>query len=390
MENKRTFSKRLAAWFGLGALMFGTYCGANMASGVYASAYIVTLGGGWAIVWCLMFAVIMSFFCVVGLDFVRAYKVTNYNEYYLALYGLHKPKSNPKLKIVVSTFFDIWTACLGVVTVAATIALFAELCNTLLGVSTFIAKVVAVALFALLTIYGAGFLRKFNTIMTVSLIVSLVAIMIAVITIRGDVLAERIGNFDIGLDWSGTTVAAHFAMFFSYCMTTASWGSSLSNYADQIRDKKDAIGSGVMIGVMVTLLFVITGIIVLPFMPEVMAGTPILMICQQYLAPVLTIFYWVAVMLSVVSTAPTFTYNFTNRWVQVWKTEKVSCRLKFFVLSASFLLACWLISSVGLLAIVQKGYVMLGNAALFTIALPMVISIYRVWKKDRAEKAAGK
>lgn len=141
---------------------------------------------------------------------------------------------------------------------------------------------------------------------------------------------------------------------------------------------------------MVTLLFVITGIIVLPFMPEVMAGTPILMICQQYLAPVLTIFYWVAVMLSVVSTAPTFTYNFTNRWVQVWKTEKVSYRLKFFVLSASFLLACWLISSVGLLAIVQKGYVMLGNAALFTIALPMVISIYRVWKKDRAEKAAEK
>ena len=390
MDNKRTTMQRLAAWFGLGALMFGTYCGANMASGVYAAAYIVTLGGGWMWVWLLMFAAIMSFFCVVGLDFVRSYKVTNYNEYYLALYNLNKPGSNKALKTIVSLFFDIWTMMLGVVTTAATIALFAELCNSLLGMPLVVAKIIAVVMFAILTIYGAGFLRKFNTIMTISLVVSLIAIVIAVINNRGEVLAERIGNFNLGLDWTGTTVAAHFSMFFSYCMTTASWGSSLSNYADQMHDKKDAIGSGIMIGVMVTTLFLMTGMIVLPYMPEVMAGTPILMICQKYLSPALTIFYWVAVMLSVISTAPTFTYNFTNRWVQVWKTEKVSRRVKFFVLSASFLAACWLISSVGLLAIVQKGYVLLGDLALPTMVIPMLISIYRVAKKDRAEKAALK
>lgn len=389
MEKNRTMKQRLVAWFGLGALMFGTYCGANMASGVYASAYIVTLGGGWAFVWLAMFAVIMSFFCVVGLDFVRSYKVTNYNEYYLALYGLNKPNSNHVLKTIVSLFFDIWTMMLGIVTTAATIALFAELCNSLLGVPPFAAKVFAVVLFAVLTIYGAGFLRKFNSIMTISLIVSLVAIIIAVISDRGDILAERIGNFNIGLEWSGTTVAAHFSMFFSYCMTTASWGSSLSNYADQMHDKKDAIGSGITIGLMVTLLFLMTGVIVLPYMPEVMAGTPILMICQKYLSPALTIFYWVAVMLSVISTAPSFTYNFSNRWVQTWKTEKVSRRTKFFVLSAGFLGTCWLISSVGLLAIVQKGYVLLGDLALPTMVIPMLISIYRVAKKDRAEKKAA-
>ena len=42
---KSGFAKTFSIWFGIGALMFGTYCGANMASGVYASAYIVTLGG---------------------------------------------------------------------------------------------------------------------------------------------------------------------------------------------------------------------------------------------------------------------------------------------------------------------------------------------------------
>ena len=136
----------------------------------------------------------MSFFCAIGLDFVRAFKATNYNAYYLALYGLHKPGSNPVLKTVVTVFFDVYTILMGLVTVAATVALFAELFNSLLGVPVFLGSVIAVLLFTVLTIYGASFLRKFNTVMTVSLLVSLAAILIAVIAVKGDVLAERIGN----------------------------------------------------------------------------------------------------------------------------------------------------------------------------------------------------
>lgn len=388
MENtKPSFWNSFKAWFGIGALMFGTYCGANMASGVYASAYIVTLGGGWAFVWLAIFCFAMSFFCTVGLDFIRAFKVSNYNSYYLALYGLHKPGANPVLKNVVTVFFDVYTILMGLVTVAATIALFAELFNSLLGVPVFLGSVIAVLLFAVLTIYGAAFLRKFNTVMTISLLLSLAAILVAVIAVKGDVLVQRLGNFDVGPDWGLTTVGAHLSMFVSYCFTTSSWGSSLSNYADQIKTKKDALGSGITIGVMVTVLFIVTGAIVLPFMPEASSGTPILMICQQYLSPVLTIIYWVVVIFSVVSTAPTFTFNVANRWSVVWKSEKVSKKVKFFTISLAFLLACWFISGVGLMAIVQKGYVMLGNIALFAIAVPLFISIVRVHKVDKANKA---
>ena len=103
--------------------MFGTYCGASMASGVYATTYIVPLGGGWALAWLLMFFVFMTFFCAIGLDFVRAYKVRNYNEYYLALYGVHKPGANRWIKGGVTIFFDIFTVMKGLVNVAATVAL---------------------------------------------------------------------------------------------------------------------------------------------------------------------------------------------------------------------------------------------------------------------------
>ena len=124
-------------------------------------------------------------------------------------------------------------------------------------------------------------------------------------------------------------------------------------------------------------------------MPEIMSGTPILLICQQYLPTVLTAIYWVVVVLAVVSTAPSFTFNFSNRWATVWKTEKLSHKAKFFILSMGFLLTCWLISSVGLVAIVQKGYVMLGNVALFAVVIPLLISIYRVWKKEHCCEENG-
>ncbi|MCI8649047.1 MAG: hypothetical protein HFG20_02915 [Anaerotruncus sp.] len=385
-REKSEFMKSFSIWFGLGAIMFGTYCGANMASGVYASAYIVTLGGGWGLVWLLMFFAFMTFFCAIGLDFVRAYKVNNYNEYYLALYGVHKPDSSPVLKMGVTVFFDIFTMLKGLVNVAATVALFTELLNALMGVPTLVASIIGILLFAVLTIYGASFLRRFNTVMTISLIVCLAAILIAVIGIRGDVLASRIGNFQEGLDWSDTSVKAHFMMFLSYCFNTSAWGSTLSNYSDQLRSKKDAIASGIMIGALVTGLFAVTGAIVLPFMPEVLAGTPILMICQNYLPKALTAIYWVVVIFSVVSTAPSFTFNFSNRWAAVWKTEKLSHRTKFFILSFAFLLACGVLSQVGLMVIVKKGYTMLGNIALFAVIIPLFISIPRVIMKDKAEK----
>ena len=385
-KEKTGFAKTFSIWFGMGALMFGAYCGASMASGVYATTYIVPLGGGWALAWLLMFFLFMTFFCAIGLDFVRAYKVRNYNEYYLALYGVHKPDANPYIKGGVTIFFDIFTVMKGLVNVAATVALFAELMHSLLGVPMLAASILGILLFAVLTIYGAAFLRKFNTLMTIALIVSLAAILFAVIKIRGAEMFSLIGNFNEGLDWGGTTVKAHFLMFLSYCFNTSAWGSTMSNYADQIRDRRDAIGSGVMIGLLVTSLFAVTGAIILPFMPEALTGTPILMICQKYLSPALTAIYWVVVILAVVSTAPSFTFNISNRWASAWKTEKLSHKAKFFIISLVFLLACGLLSSVGLITIVKKGYTFLGNIALFAIIIPMFIAIPRVIKKDREEK----
>ena len=80
-ETNLRFAERFKIWFGIGALMFGTYCGANMASGVYATTYMVPVGGGWMWLWLAVFILFMAFFCAVALDFIRVYKSDNYNSY---------------------------------------------------------------------------------------------------------------------------------------------------------------------------------------------------------------------------------------------------------------------------------------------------------------------
>jgi len=385
MENKERSAgwETFKIWFGIGALMFGTYCGANMASGVYATTYITTLGGGWMWVFLGIFILFMSVCCILSLNVIRCYKVDNYNSYYLTLYGLQKPESNKTLKAFVTVFFDVYTLLMGVVTTAATIALFASLMKTLLNVPILIGSLIAVVMFAVLTVYGAGFLRKFNGVMTIFLAICLTIILVAVISVRGGELSRRICDFTVQESWTGTTLSAHMGMFLSYCCISTSWGGTLSNYSDRIHTKKDAVGSGILIGLMVASLFLMTSLIVLPFLPDVFTSTPILDICRGYFPGILTLIYWIVVIFSVVSTGPTFIFNVSNRFSKVWKTEKISQKMKFFILGMGFLILCLLISGVGLIAICQKGYTLLGKIAIPTIGIPLIISVFRVAKKDK-------
>ena len=129
-----------------------------------------------------------------------------------------------------------------------------------------------------------------------------------------------------------------------------------------------------------------TSCIVLPFLPEMIVDTPILDICVKYLPSFITAFYWILVVLSVLSTGPSFTYGFARRWMKLWKNEKPGERSKIFILAGGFLMACYFASDIGLLALVQKGFSALGSLAAFTIGIPILISCFRMAKYYRTHK----
>lgn len=388
-KEKSPAFQTFSIWFGLAALMFGTQVGGSMSAGTYAVGYMATYGGGWLLVFLGIYFLFRTFFSIHGLEFGRMYGVSDYSSYYLALYGLHGPNANPVLKTVVMTFFDIYSTLGRVITVAATIVLFGKLMDSMLGIPVNIGRLIAVVLFAFLTMYGAGFLRKMNTVMTVIIVAAMMILIGSVCAVRGDVLLERLGNFNIGPEWNEEPVSAHIALLISYALASSNVGATLCNFSDRIRSRRDAIGSGILIGLFSIAAFGMTSLIVLPFLPEMFVDTPILDICGKYLNPAITAIYWATIFFSVISTAPPFTYSNSNRFLKLWKTDKVKREVKILVLSLVFLMICYIVSGVGLMALVRKGYSALGAVGGVAIGIPIIISLFRMWKKDRDEKAAA-
>lgn len=377
---------RFSTWFGLAALVFGGFCGGAMASGAYATSYFARYGGGHMLVFVLIFVTIMAVCCTLGINLIRAYKVTDYNGFYLALYGLQGPDANPVLKRIVALFFDCFTILSGIAACSGAMALFGSLAQSAVGVPVRAGSLIAAFMFAVLSVYGGAFLRKFNSVMTLALTASLLAILIAVCALRGNILADLLGNFETGVDWSGAPLATGYTMVISYCFNVGSWGATLSSYSEKIRDQKDAVGSGILIAIFVGALFFVTSCIVLPFLPEELNSTPILNICQNYLGSTLTVIYWVVIFIAVITTGPTFAFSIAARFMKLWKNDTVDQKLKVFVIAIAFMIICFFVSLMGLMKIVQIILTSTGAIAAFSIFIPLLISIFRVRKLNQAEE----
>ncbi len=390
MDKKSALRVSLGIWLPLAGLIFGGFCGGATASGAYSVAYFIPMGGGHMLPLLLIFVIMMCFFCTVMLRFIHAYKVTDYNSYYLALYGLQGENASPILKKIVTLFFDFHTLLTAISACAAAIALFSEMMGNLVSWPTAVTSMIAVVVFAFLTRYGAAFLRKFDTFLTVALVIGFVVLFIAVLQDRGDVFWERLGNFQEGLDWTNTSLAVGYWTVINFGFASTAWGSTLCSHADKIRNKKDCYGSGIAIGISLGLLFLLPSIVTLPYMPDAINDAPILWICQQYLSPWLAVLYWLLVLAALVSTGPVFCFNIGKRYSKVWKSERVSIGTKYFIISFVFLLINYFISFMGMMNIVKFILGALGIIGGPAIGIPLVISIFRVARKERAEKAAMK
>lgn len=388
-EEKYTPWKRFCTWMGLAGLVFGAFCGGATASGTYATTHFAKFGGGYMLVFVLMYIVTMSLSCILGLNVVKAYNITDYKMFYLALYGLHTPDANPILKKAVTIMFDAYTILKGIAAVAGAMALMGTLGNSMIGLNSQVSAFLSAILFAVLCVTGGNFLRKFNTVITVALLFAMLAILGAVCMNKGDVLMGLLGNFEVGLDWSGLSLSAGFAGVAAYCFNVGSWGATLASYSDRVRDEKDVIGGGITIGIVVSSLFFITSCIVLPYLPEELNSTPILNIIGYLNIPVLLAIYWIVMLFSAISTGPAFGFSITARFEKLWTTDKVSLNMKRLIISLVYMLLCWLISNIGLTKIVSVILGATGTISAFIIWIPLFIAVPRVNKLRKAQKQAG-
>ena len=171
-------------------------------------------------------------------------------------------------------------------------------------------------------------------------------------------------------------------------MNTGAWGATLSSYSERLRDKKDIVGAGFTIGIVVTTLFVITSCIVLPYLPEELNSTPILNIITTFGMPVLMVMYWIIILLSAISTGPAYGFSICARFEKIWKSEKVNIKVKRLVISGLYMLLCWFVSRMGLTKIVSLILGTTGTISCFIIWIPLFVAIPRIHKLRKQQKAA--
>lgn len=386
MENKSKL--KWGTYYEMGAMQFGITCGAGMAAGTYAIGYFAKYGGGHLFPFVTIYALVQMVCIFLSLNFIRAYKVYDYNHYYLALYACDKEGSSKALRMGVSVYFDVFTSLVTVIGLSSNVALFGTLFHMVTGLPVIAGSAISCLLYAWLAIYGADFLRKLNGLITLALLICMTIVLAAVIVQQGDVLSHLLFNFEEGTDWSGESLGAGYNAVFSYACLSLTGGANLCNFAQKIENKVDSFLSAVAAAVMYVFLFLLTSMICLPYLPaEITNSSAILTICSQYLgSKVFAFVYWVIVLFSMFSTAPAITYNLANRWSGAVKSEKYNERKKLFFFSILANAAAFVCSFMGLMAIVTKGYSYLGKIALPCIGIPLFISVYRIVKKDKAEK----
>lgn len=187
-----TKKSNFAAIFSICAVMYSAYVGPGFASGTQTVAYFNDKGWIGVIIGPLLAGVLCFIFNLLLFEINRVYKPTSYREAYNTIY---RPKG---LQLFFGTFKEIQVIVVVLIALAAQISTTAILLDQLFGLPQIIGTVLFCAVVLLLSLWGAGLLRKVGTILGV-----------AILLICGYVAVLCIGN-------AAPTAEAYLSQHISY------------------------------------------------------------------------------------------------------------------------------------------------------------------------------
>ncbi len=386
MENRWTFKESLKRCFPIAAVEFGILCGPSMASGAYATNYFSKWGpqGLWMI---LFWMVLMGISVFCGMYFASAFGVHNYGEFYKKMYG-------EKIYKYASPVLDIYAIIGGIISEGAQCTLGGVMFNTLFGWHPLVGASLMAIVIIILMLWGDELVRRGAAIMTFILLAGFAILLYYAINIRGGVIAQYLGNYNLYEEWGSGTLGAGFKTVFLYALSCMACPTTLCNVNQK---QKPGVGDAAMIAVLtpvlVSVLFLVNYMITIGFAPDSLAqSTPNLYIVTEHIkVGWVTFIYYFVMFFALASSGPGLTYNVVNRFGPViFKNSKLSKIAINGITAVVFNVICVIFSTVGLTAIVTKGFTTMGAFAGPLIVAPMVLTtVPRAYKKLKADKEAA-
>lgn len=385
MKKSWNFGESLKRCFPIAAVEFGILCGPSMASGAYATNYFSKWGpqGIWMILFWMLLMVV-SVFC--GMYFASAFGVHNYSEFYREMYG-------KKIYKFAAPVLDIYALFGGIIAEAAQCTLGGVMFNTLFGWHPLVGASLMATVIIVLMLWGDEIVRRGAAIMTFVLLAGFAILLFYAINIRGGVIAEYLGNYNLYEEWGVGKLSVGFWTVFLYALSCMPCPTTLCNINQK---QQPGVGDALMIAILtpilVGLLFFVNFIITIGFAPESLAqSTPNLYIVTEHIKTGWVNFiYYFVMFFALASSGPGLTYNIVNRFGPLlFKKSKLSKVAINGITAVIFNVICVAFSTVGLTAIITKGFTTMGKIAGPLIVAPMVLTtVPRAYKKLKADKAA--
>ena len=380
MEKSKA-KKGLPVFIGVAAVWMGTHFGPGVASGTQLNQYYVRFGlpGIFVTIIAMGF---LGYALYCSMEFSRIYKAYDYQSWVVKLFG------NKYVVILfdISFLVTILTAASGSMNAVAV------LLEDNFGINYWLGVAIIIVCAMLLCAYGAKLVRAASSYM-MFIVVGILLVIMVLLAVNGDgdlsgSIANQAQNLsDAGSgSWLGALWSA--IIYGSFQATIVANIASVAEDIPNRRESKKAAVTGflantILLIVLCMMLFSYTNVYDITS-----EDLPFYSLLQRLGYDWLTVVYIIIVFIAVLSTVVGFAFAGVARFSKYYQPKegkKSSLRDAIFV--GVMLIACAMVSKLGIMVLVSKGYTILGYLNLPIIVLPaIIIGGHKISKKYLKKK----
>ncbi len=380
MEKSKA-KKGLPVFIGVAAVWMGTHFGPGVASGTQLNQYYVRFGlpGIFVTIIAMGF---LGYALYCSMEFSRIYKAYDYQSWVVKLFG------NKYVVILfdISFLVTILTAASGSMNAVAV------LLEENFGINYWLGVAIIIVCAMLLCAYGAKLVRAASSYM-MFIVVGILLVIMVLLAVNGDgdlsgsIANQAQNHSDAGSgSWLGALWSA--IIYGSFQATIVANIASVAEDIPNRRESKKAAVTGflantILLIVLCMMLFSYTNVYDITS-----EDLPFYSLLQRLGYDWLTVVYIIIVFIAVLSTVVGFAFAGVARFSKYYQPKegkKSSLRDAIFV--GVMLIACALVSKLGSMVLVSKGYTILGYLNLPIIVLPaIIIGGHKISKKYLKKK----
>ena len=363
MDKDNLGKSGLATMFSVAAVWFGTHVGGGFATGNQTVQYFVKFG--YTALFMPAIIIILLGWCYYnGAVMAKNHKAFRYDE---LAHHLYAPFSTAG-----KLFFDIAFFVLVVVGAGIAIAGGGKLFASLWGLNFYLGCIITGAIFFILTIFGAGLVRKASTIITLMILVCLIVLLIPGLSLGSQGLREVISTKHVegsvfSAIWNGLLYAGFQSLVVASIIST----SQLLDTTKKCRGF--AIIGTIINGLMTALcaIMILGSFAALSQLDDGMS-LPIFNIAKFLNRPVLLYAYSLILFSAFVSTGVGVVFGLVTRFEKVG-LQSLSLEQRRIIISLVSIVLATLLSFAGLTKLIAVGYGWIGRVCVFLLVIPLAI-----------------